>query len=395
MGKLKGFWSEHKGLVLAILLAAAGTGWLLLHKLGSLTGGMSAGEARTATAAVGWHGIYHDPFYLPLKLLRSVFFFISPDHGQTLTRLPNAIFGALAVAAFGWLVWLWHGTRTTLLVLLLFATSAWTLHASRLASNDVTYLWAVPTMLLIQVLLHRWGHKAVVWYASLILWGLILYIPGMVWLIILQVYSQRKLLGKVWSAFVSTGHKFLSLFTIVIFVPLLLLNLTRAGQLKEWIGLPAQLPSLAHAGKQFIGVFVHLFVRGPQYPDLWLARAPILDVFTLLCVAVGAYFYAGHRKASRSQTLGLLFIGGYILVALGGSVTLSALVPLAYVAAAAGLAYILQAWLRIFPNNPVARSLGIGLVGVAVILSCAYNLRAYFVAWPHNSTTKAVFQYRR
>jgi hypothetical protein len=75
MGNLKGFWRENKGLVLAALLALAGVCYLLLHKLGSLTGGLSAGEAHTATAAAGWHGIYHDPFYLPLKLARSVVFF--------------------------------------------------------------------------------------------------------------------------------------------------------------------------------------------------------------------------------------------------------------------------------------------------------------------------------
>jgi hypothetical protein len=395
MGNLKGFWRENKGLVLAALLALAGVCYLLLHKLGSLTGGLSAGEAHTATAAAGWHGIYHDPFYLPLKLARSVVFFISPDHGQILTRLPNAIFGCLAITAFGWLVWLWHGTRTALLVTLLFATSAWTMHASRLASNEVMYLWAVPTILLIQVLLHRWGHKAVIWYSSLILWGLMLYIPGMIWLIGLQIYSQRVLFGKVWSAFVSTGHKFLSSLTVLVFIPLLALHLTRAGQLKEWLGLPSAWPSLAHLGKQFTAVFVHLFIRGPQYPDLWLARAPIFDVFSLLCVAVGIYFYTGRRKASRSRTLGLLFVAGYILVGLGGAVGLSVLVTLAYIIGAAGVAYILQVWLKIFPNNPMARSLGIGLVSVAVILSCAYNLRAYFTAWPHNAAARAAFQYRR
>jgi len=123
--------------------------------------------------------------------------------------------------------------------------------------------------------------------------------------------------------------------------------------------------------------------------------APILDAFTLLAAALGIYFYAKHSKAWRSRTIVMMFAIGVILVALGGPVGLSLLVPLLYVTAAAGLAYILHDWLKVFPNNPLARGLGISLVALLVGLSCIYNLRAYYVAWPHNPDTKATFKYHR
>src|SRR5438445_13046759 len=141
------YLGNNKRLAAGLLAAAVGLGWLLLFRLGSLTGGLSAGEMTAATTPVGWHGMYHHTLYLPLKCVRSVAFVVFPGHGQTLTRLPNTLFGALAIIAFTWLVRLWHSTRTAVLAGLLFATGAWVLHVSRLASFDVLYLWATPTLL--------------------------------------------------------------------------------------------------------------------------------------------------------------------------------------------------------------------------------------------------------
>jgi hypothetical protein len=143
-----------------------------------------------------------------------------------------------------------------------------------------------------------------------------------------------------------------------------------------------------------VGVPVHLFIRGPQYPDLWLGRAPLLDIFTLVACLVGAYFYLTRLDSMRSRFLVSFFAMGVVLVGLGGPVGLSLLVPILYLAAATGLAYLLRDWLTTFPLNPIARSLGLGLIILAVCVSCVYNLRGYFVAWPHNQTTKATFRYR-
>lgn len=376
-------------------LLLAGLACMLLYKLGSLTGGLSAGELSTATAPVGWHGIYHQPFDLPLKLARSVVFVLFPNHGQTLTRLPNTLFGGLAIISFVWLIRLWHGTRTAVLAGLLFATGAWTLHASRLASFDVLYLWAMPTLLLVHVLLNRYRERAVVWYGSLLVWGLMLYIPGLIWLVVIEIWLQRATLKSGWKHFKSWWQRLLYLLVGLAWLPLLVLNLTRPGNLRVWAGLPPDFSTPLHAIKLFLAVPVHLFIRGPQYPDIWLGRAPVLDIFALAACLAGIYFYVTHLRAARSRLLVLMACAGAVLVGLGGSVGLSLLVPLLYVGAATGIAYLLREWLRIFPNNPLARGLGIGLVSLAVGLSCVYNLRAYFVAWPHNQATKVVFQQHR
>lgn len=385
--RLVGFW----------LAALAAVGWLLLYKLGSLTGGLSRAELAAASAAVGLHGIYHQPLDLPLKSVRSVDFFVFSDHGQTLSRLPNAVFGGLAMAVFGGLVYLWHGKRTTVLAGAMFATSAWVLHASRLASFDVMYLWALPTLLFSHFLLRKYYKNPLVWYVNIIIWGLLLYIPGLVWFVLADIFLQRKLVFSSWQYVKSWWQRILYVLAGLIWLPLLVTYLTRSGKdsVMTWLGLPTHIDLSASLLKHFVAVPVHLFIRGPQYPELWLGKAPILDIFALVTCVLGIYFYATHWQAARSRHLAVFLVLGWVLVGLGGPVSLSLLVPMLYMAAATGLAYLLLEWLKIFPNNPLARGIGIGLVVFAVSLSCLYNYRAYFIAWPHTAVTRVTFQYHR
>lgn len=395
MGRIKAFWQQHGRFVLFILALSAILAGLLLYNLGGLTDQkLSRQEAVAAKTAYGWTGIFNDPLNLVLDKLRSITFFLAPDHGAFMTRLPNAIIGGVAILTFGWLIYLWHGSRTAILTTLLFATSAWTLHVSRLASYDVLYLWALPTLLLVQVLLHRHGDKAVVWYGSIVLWASMLYIPGLVWLIGLQLFLQRKLLGQAWRHF-QLKRRVISVVIILLSLPLLVIDFTRSGHFIAWLGLPTDWAAPLTLLKQLVAVPVHMFIRGPQYPDLWLGRAPLLDAFTLVACGLGIYFYATHAKAHRSRMMGLLLGLSILLVALGGPVSFSLVVPMLYIAVATGIAYLLHDWFKTFPHNPLARGLGIGLVGICVAVSCVYNMRAYFVAWPHNDTTQATFRYHR
>jgi len=383
---------ETKSLILLCLVVVAGLLWLMLHRLGSLTTGLSLNERAAILTPLGWHNLYAQPLYLPLKLVRSTVFFLAPDHGQLISRLPNVAFGVLAIICLAWLVKLWHGNRTTWFAGLLFATSAWVLHVSRLASYDVLYLLAIPALLLVHLGLQKRSSPGI-WYLCNLLNGFLLFVPGLVWLVILNAYLQRRLLANAWSQFDSFRQRAFYWLSLLIWLPLLLIDLTRPGQLRLWLGLPAHFVGPLTLLKQFVAVPVHLFIRGPQYPDQWLGRAPVLDIFTLMACLIGAYFYLSRLDSLRSRLLVSFFGLGIVLIGLGGPVGLSLLVPILYLAAATGIAYLLHDWLKVFPLNPIARGLGIGLITVAVGLACIYNLRAYFVAWPHNNVTKATFRY--
>ena len=368
---------------------------LMFWRLGSLTAGLSPQELKTLNTPVGLHALYNNPFYLPLELVRSVLFVAISDFGALIGRIPNALFGLLAVASFAYVVLKWHGRRTAIFSTALFATSAWVLHVSRTASFDVLYLCAIPVLLCTGILLQKHANKALVFYGTLIAWLALLYVPGMVWLIALTWYWQRDVLLDGWKSRKAAWQRLLSILLAVLAVPLLLLQLFRPGQLLLWLGIPGQWDAPVTIGKHFVAVGVHLFVRGPQYPDIWLAKAPIFDIFTLVMCAIGIYFYARHVKAFRTKMLLSYVVVGWLLVGIHGAVDLSLLIPIIYVLVAAGIAYLLREWLQVFPMNPFARGLGVTLISVAVLLSCLYNVRAYFVAWPNNSTTKALFRYDR
>ncbi len=384
------FMTNHVRALTFLTLALAVVSGLLLYRLGTIVPGLSPIEQASSRAIYGGNGLYHHPFDLPLGIVRSVVFSLTNHHGAFLSRLPNTLFGLMSVGLVGVLIKFWHGNRTAVLATALYACNAWLLHISRLASNDVLYMWAIPLLLVIQLLMLRYGQRRLVLFGSMATCGLLLYIPGMIWFVILSLYWQRAAIQAGWMQFTRQWQQGLYLLSGLVWLPLLIARISSLNSLKTWLGLPQHF-DISLIGHQLAFIPVHLFIRGPIDSQRWLGHAPLLDIFSLTVVLTGIWFYVNHFRATRSRLLGSYCLVGIVLVAFGGPVGLSVLVPLLYFFAATGIAYLLHEWLRVFPRNPIARKLGIGLVALAVLVSCSYNLRAYFVAWPHDQTTLSTF----
>lgn len=387
-------WLRENYKYLLFGLAAALLIFLLFfYKLGSLIGGLSVSEFKVAGLKMGWTGIINDPLYLPLKFVRSFVFFVFTDHGQTLTRLPNALFGIVTVAAFSYCIWLWHGIRTCFLISVLFITSAWVLHVSRTASYDVLYLWAIPTLLLVQALIHEYKSNKIVWLFAVASWTAIAFIPGMIWLILAQFVIKRKDFVQAYKAIPSNAYKLALLIVPLLGLALLGLGFTRDANVALWLGVNTDVQAVDSL-KRFLGVPLHLLLLGPLYPDIWLGRAPIFDAFTWLCAALGVYFYIRKFRAVRAITLFVFIIICTVLVGTLGLEVYSSLVSLGYMIAAAGIAYLTYEWMKVFPKNPLARTVGVSIIATLVCLACIYNLRSYYVAWPHNAEAAEHFNNR-
>jgi hypothetical protein len=67
------------------------------------------------------------------------------------------------------------------------------------------------------------------------------------------------------------------------------------------------------------------------------------------------------------------------------------MLPFVYLIVAAGIGFMLQQWFRVFPRNPIARTLGASLITIAVISSSGYNLTHYFIAWAKAPETQSTF----
>lgn len=364
------------------------------YKLGTIPNGLSQTEITAATDPVGWHGIYDEPFYLPVKALRSIIFFLQPEHGQLLTRLASVPFGIVSIACFYIITRWWYGQRIAVYSGVLFAASAWSLHVSRFAGAEVMYFAAIPVLLLSHVALQRFKNNPRILSLSIVAWLLLLYVPGLIWFIIPSVILQRRFILDSLHE-MSTRLKLINAFGTLLFVPLLFRHFLRPDAFPTWIGLPMQWGTPLHIAKEVVAVPVHLFIRGPQYPELWLGKAPILDIFCLALALIGFYFFATRFDAYRSRLLIGTLLLGTLIVGIEGPVSISLLVPLLFLFVATGLAYLLKEWLSVFPNNPVPRFLGIGLIIAAITMSVVYNTRSYFIAWPHAPATEATFRYHR
>jgi hypothetical protein len=371
------------GLVLTVLLIRLGT---VMPQAGPLERPNLQIAQNRASA------LYYKPLDLPQRAVQVVVSTVS-GHSRSLAinRLSSVVFGLATIGLFAVLIKYWHGGRTALLATILFACDAWLLHISRLATTDVLYLWAIPLLLTVQLFMHKHSNRPLVFYGSIAICGLVLYIPGLVWLVILSLFWQRKSILSGWRRFNQWWQRLLYVLIGLIWLPLLISRLSSVTILRYWLGLPTHIHS-AQIVRQLVFVPVHLLIRGPNDPQRWLGHAPLLDIVSLALVLSGMWFYVRHYRATRSHVIGSYLVVGTLLVGLGGSVGLSLLVPLLYVLAATGIAYLLHEWLHIFPINPIARNLGIGLMAVAVIASCSYNLRAYFVAWPHDRATLTAYQ---
>ena len=392
---VRAFFKDYRqGLVVVGLFAVFITSLLLRHLTTLPMGGVSQAELQVATTPIGWHGIVNDPSYLLVKLLRSVGFYFFGQGGALVTRLPSVLFAMSAIVSSAILLRVWHGTRTAVLGTILLACSAWTLHTGRYASYDSSYLAAVPYLLLSQYVLHRFKQPWVV-FVVIFNWSLLLLTPGLVWFVLAAAFWQRRDLLAAWKNLKLWWAQALLVLTGLLWTPLLITSwINQTAHANTWLGLPAYYGSLSIVGHRFLDVFIHLFVHGPNTPELWLGRLPILDVFTLSVTVLGLIFYARHWRNSRARMLFSYLVLSIILIGLNGPVGLSLAVPLLYLFAAAGLTWLLHEWLKHFPNNPIAKGVGISLITLAVIFSAAYNLEGYFVAWPNSPAVISRFIYR-
>jgi len=382
--KLTGDW--QRVVQYAILVLAAGA--LLWFRLGTLTGGYSTGELTAIQSSLSWRHLLDHPLNAPFLAAIHGLSYLS-DHSLLLARLVAAVVGLGTLVLFYALLRFWHGERTALFGTVLFGTSAWFLHTSRLGTPDVLLFGLLALVACYLWLKHTSSGLALL--ALFIVIALLLYTPGMVWFVVLGVTLQWRAVDRhfkrnLWA--VTVGGVLL----LAALVPIGLAIYHDPSTAKIFAGLPATgWPMPFDVLKRLAEVPVHIFFRGPVAADHWLGHLPILDFFTTVMFFLGGYLYARHIKLGRFWLLAAIFIAGTALAALGGGVTLTLLIPFVYLVAAAGVGFMIDRWTTVFPRNIIAQSVGYGLISAAVLASCIYSLRHYFVAWPNAPETKAVF----
>jgi 4-amino-4-deoxy-L-arabinose transferase-like glycosyltransferase len=368
------------------LIAAATL--LLVYQLGTLLPGFSGQEIAVLAQANNVSSLLQNPVNAPYLLLVHALSYLNSDY-LLWGRVASTLFGVLTIALFCGLTWYWYGRRNAVLGTILFTTSAWFLHTARLGTPDVL-LFMVLALVACYVWLHnRPGNWALL--TSFIVLAVALYIPGMVWLVTAGVIWRFKSIDQafkqhLWA--VSAG----SLILLGALVPLGIAIYHHPEVAKVLAGLPASgWPQPLHVLHNLISVPYNLFVHGSVAPDRWLGNVPVLDVLTAVMFLLGGYLYLRYLKLKRVQLSIAVLIVGSILVSLGGAVTLTLIVPFVYIVAAAGIGFMIDRWLAIFPRNGLAQGAGYTLVGLAMLSASVYSFTHYFVAWPQAKATRMIY----
>ena len=318
-----------------------------------------------------------------------------PGSDLTNIRLASATITLSCVVLFYVLARRWHGRLNAAVATILFATSSWTLFTGRAGTGAIALAFAVLSLLAAAV----WINKSEVGKAanrSVIAFALAttitLFAPGGIWfvlatcLIILKPLVAHLKMAST-PARVAAGA--------IVATGLAGFIAACAGSLDtlyQAFGLPGTWPGGSLLAENASLTFLGFFFRGPGDAAIWLANTPLLDMATSALLLLGAILYAKHLRNSRTQLLASFSVIAMVLTLLNGATALSYLQPVVYLIAASGLAYLLHDWRKVFPRNPIAETVAVGLVGFMLLAAVNFHIQRYFVAWHQSPATAEAFQ---
>lgn len=376
--------------VLLVLTLAALSYLLYFHRLDSLLPGYAPAEAAAYHSAASWHTIVNNPVNAPYKLLVWGIA-MAGQHQLLATRIAAAIWGLAAVIVFFCITRAWYGFRTAFFGTVLFATSAGFLHLARLGTPQILQMGVL--MLIGAVIWHR---RSARWhpyltYLIVLTFGMLLYVPGMAWLELIVAAAIFPGIRRHWLRSGAVHRIIWVAGGLLLTTPLLLATVRQPHLALQVLGLPTDVHSLTGAPQRLIETVLALGVRSSGSALQWVGHSPLLDALELILGALGVYYYAYHDRSRRSLLLAGAIIGT-VLIALQGGVGFASIVPLAYLLITGGLDHFLREWLTVFPRNPIARGVGLGVICIMLFFSVLYQTRSYFVAWPHNTRTRQAFR---
>jgi hypothetical protein len=342
-------------------------------------------ESPTELMVASGQGLANDVLFLPIRLIQ--YLMLKLGLSDLDLRFASVLFAALACISIYLLLHKWHTKRVSFAITVLFASSSIFLSISRLATPEVLYFLALPILLICGSWLRRKSDVTKLPIATLAV-GLLLYLPGMWLFISVGAIALRRRLRAAWRLNTTRLRAAAAGVFALSIAPLIYGFWQNTGQMVSWLGLP-QLSelSLPQVGSNFIGIFDALFWFGPDDRTIWLVGTPILDVFSMVALVLGLYYYQfGYHPVRRRVLFGFALMCVFLL-SLGGPVSIALLIPVLYIFMAGGVALLLQQWFTVFPKNPLARTIGLLLISVAVAVSCYYQTQRYFVAWPSTPET--------
>lgn len=334
--------------------------------------------------------VIRTPEFLPHKAL--TFGIQKIDYRPEITiRLPSAFIASISLLAGLIFIRKQFSARMSLIAGILLLSSSWLLSLGRLALPDISFILWIP-LLATWHWLKSTNKQKIALLAFTLALGFAIYVPSFIFLIA-AFWIWEKTRGKNDKLYINNFYKLLCLVVfLVMAAPLIYSIILNPRQVLSILGFPLTAPVISSLGSLFLSQLSELFLINNSGPVFTVGQLPLLDVFTTVFLILGIYVQKFQTKKTVAFMSSLvLFL--LVLMSLGGPVTNAVLMPLIYYLAVCGIRFFLQQWFTVFPNNPIARSIGSSLVSLAVILVAFYHLGRYFVVWSNAPATRQVFNH--
>jgi hypothetical protein len=303
------------------------------------------------------------------------------------TRLISTAFAVVTMLLFYYVLRHWQGTKIAILGTIMLVTSSWFLTYARMATPDITYILLIVTSFAYVIWAKNSMHESRTIIAGGLLTIALIYTPGLIWFIVLPAIWQRKLISQL--IFKSSKSAIAALtLTIVLLLPLGYSIFSQPSIINTFLALPTNLSALPmHFIQNIINIFRSLTFGYQKDATLGLINEPVIDIFTCAMLILGLFDSYAERGLDRTKMVVGFFAISIILVCLGGVVSEAILLPFIYLLASIGIGRMLGNWFIVFPRNPVARNIGLGLIIGMIALLGYYHITRYFVAWPNSPET--------
>lgn len=358
-------------------------------QIGSLVPGAAKVETESRTSSLGIKKIIKNPINAPYKTVRYVARKL--HNSMASERLVSGALAGAAIILFYLVVRHFSSRYAAGLATAMFATSTSLLTFGRLATPNILLLMLLG-LLSCGYSLRFDKHRTRSWLMTTIVLALSLYVPGMIYFILGGIIWQFKAVRRDQKWPKPSMITICSIIFLGLLAPLIYGLVRDTSLWREYLGLPERLPTIIGFVKGFLAVPMGVFLWAPKNPVFRLGRQPVLDIFASFMFILGCYTLIKRYKLDRLVLLLAIFVLATLYTAISGNYENSfVLLPFIYFCIAMGMGMLLEEWRKIFPLNPLARGLSLVVIGLAVLISVNFQSRRYFIAWPHNYETRAVF----
>lgn len=378
---LVSMWQPISMVLLGAIIAVA----LISFRLGSLLPGMNSYERATISQSQSLKIISINPIDAPYK---TAVYLANKLDGLVLMRLVSVVIAVITAWAFYILVKNFTERIAAILGSLMFMSSSVFLVSARMISPHIM-LFLLINMAAIFYYLRYNKNQFIPWLLAAIAIPVSLYTPGVLYFYVVLAFTQRR---NILTAMKKPSRKviFISgLLFLVLLLPLLIGLGRNTDLVREYLLIPASLPSVKDFALQLLAVPAGIIGLAPANPVFRLGRQPTLDAFAAIMALLGTIQVVKNRRLERLPLLTTIFVSGLFLTAISGNYEFSLVfLPFLYFVVSIGLDSFYGFWKKTFPTNPLARALAIILLTAGCLISINFQAWRYFVAFTHNDSVR-------